>query len=84
MLDKAQLIPAVLFSTYVPCFPLKTREPLFARCPLCGLGRRFASYSLGFAQSGHRPVKMMSKPSIWKPWVSRTLESSSSLGISTS
>lgn len=28
MLDKAQLIPAALFSTYVPYFPLEAREPL--------------------------------------------------------
>lgn len=42
-----------------------------------------ATYALS-AQSGQRPVKMMSKPSIWNPWVSRTLESRPSLGISTS
>ena len=45
--------------------------------------RESATYALS-AQSGHRPVKMMSKPSIWNPWVSRTLESRPSLGISTS
>ena len=45
--------------------------------------RESATYALS-AQSGQRPVKMMSKPSIWNPWVSRTLESRPSLGISTS
>ena len=49
----------------------------------CTRLRESATYALS-AQSGQRPVKLMSKPSIWNPWVSRTLESRPSLGISTS
>ena len=49
----------------------------------CTRLRESATYALS-AQSGQRPVKMMSKPSIRNPWVSRTLESRPSLGISTS